>query len=54
MLRIEHLTKKYGDKTAVDDLNLHIQSGEIYGFICCFSYLWILRLLSHHDICMIY
>lgn len=33
MLRIEHLTKKYGDKTAVDDLNLHIQQGEIYGFI---------------------
>lgn len=33
MLRIEHLTKKYGDKTAVDDLNLHIQKGEIYGFI---------------------
>lgn len=27
MLRIEHLTKKYGDKTAVDDLNLHIQQG---------------------------
>lgn len=27
MLRIEHLTKKYGDKTAVDDLNLHIQKG---------------------------
>ena len=33
MLRIEHLTKKYGDKTAVDDLTLHIQPGEIYGFI---------------------
>lgn len=33
MLRIKHLTKKYGDKTAVDDLNLHIQQGEIYGFI---------------------
>lgn len=31
MLRIEHLTKKYGDKTAVDDLNLHIQQGEIHG-----------------------
>ena len=25
MLRIEHLTKKYGDKKAVDDLSLHIQ-----------------------------
>jgi ABC-2 type transport system ATP-binding protein len=33
MLRIEHLTKRYGDKTAVDDLTLHIQPGEIYGFI---------------------
>lgn len=33
VLRIEHLTKKYGAKTAVDDLSLHIQKGEIYGFI---------------------
>ena len=33
MLRIEHLTKSYGDKKAVDDLSLHIRPGEIYGFI---------------------
>lgn len=33
MLKIEHLTKKYGDKRAVDDLSLHIRPGEIYGFI---------------------
>lgn len=33
MLKIEHLTKKYGDFKAVDDLSLHIASGEIYGFI---------------------
>lgn len=33
MLKIEHLTKKYGEKTAVEDLSLHIQKGEIYGFI---------------------
>ena len=33
MLRIEHLTKTYGDKKAVDDLSLHIRPGEIYGFI---------------------
>ena len=33
MLRIEHLTKKYGDYAAVNDLSLHIQPGEIYGFI---------------------
>ena len=33
MLKIEHLTKNYGEKKAVDDLNLHIKPGEIYGFI---------------------
>lgn len=33
MLKIEHLTKKYGDTKAVADLNLHIQPGEIFGFI---------------------
>ena len=33
MLKIEHLTKAYGEKKAVDDLNLHIVPGEIYGFI---------------------
>lgn len=33
MLKIEHLTKIYGDKKAVDDLSLHIASGEIFGFI---------------------
>lgn len=33
MLRIEHLTKTYGEKKAVDDLSLHICPGEIYGFI---------------------
>ncbi len=33
MLKIERLTKMYGDKKAVDDLSLHIQAGEIYGFI---------------------
>ena len=33
MLKIEHLTKTYGEKKAVDDLNLHIMPGEIYGFI---------------------
>ena len=33
MLRIENLTKKYGEKRAVDGLSLHIQAGEIYGFI---------------------
>ena len=33
MLRIEHLTKNYGEKKAVDDLSLHILPGEIFGFI---------------------
>ncbi len=33
MLKIEHLTKLYGEKKAVDDLSLHIEKGEIYGFI---------------------
>ena len=33
MLKIEHLTKRYGEKNAVKDLNLHICPGEIYGFI---------------------
>ena len=33
MLLIRHLTKRYGEKKAVDDLDLHIAPGEIYGFI---------------------
>jgi ABC-2 type transport system ATP-binding protein len=33
MLQINHLTKTYGNKRAVDDLTLHIEPGEIYGFI---------------------
>ena len=33
MLKIEHLTKTYGEKKAVDDLTLHIAPGENYGFI---------------------
>lgn len=33
MLTIEHLTKQYADKKAVDDLSIHIAPGEIYGFI---------------------
>ncbi len=33
MLKIQNLTKQYGDKKAVDNLSLHINKGEIYGFI---------------------
>ncbi|MBR2807456.1 MAG: ABC transporter ATP-binding protein [Oscillospiraceae bacterium] len=33
MLRINNLTKTYGEKKAVDNLSIHINPGEIYGFI---------------------
>lgn len=33
MLDIKNLTKQYGEKKAVDNLSLHINKGEIYGFI---------------------
>ena len=33
MLRIEKVSKNYGEKKAVDNVSLHIQKGEIYGFI---------------------
>lgn len=33
MIEINHLVKKYGDHVAVDDLNLKIESGQIYGFL---------------------
>ena len=33
MLRITDFTKTYGEKTAVDNLSLHIAPGEIFGFI---------------------
>ncbi len=33
MFKIENLTKKYGDKVAVNNLSLEINKGEIYGFI---------------------
>ena len=33
MLIVNHLSKLYGDIKAVDDLNIHIKKGEIYGFI---------------------
>lgn len=29
MLKIDHLTKRYGERTAVDDLSLQIRPGEI-------------------------
>jgi ABC-2 type transport system ATP-binding protein len=33
MIEIEHLTKCYGDFTAVDDISLTVSPGEIYGFL---------------------
>jgi ABC-2 type transport system ATP-binding protein len=33
MIQLEHLTKRYGSFTAVDDLNLRITEGEIFGFL---------------------
>ena len=33
MLKIEHLTKKFGNFTAVDDLSLDVEAGKIYAFI---------------------
>ena len=33
MIELKNLTKKYGDFEAVNDLNLHIQKGEVFGFI---------------------
>lgn len=46
MLNIEHLTKTYGEKKAVDDLSLHIAPGEIYGFIGHNGARYILKVIS--------
>ena len=33
MIRIENLTKKFGDVTVLDNINLSLKKGKIYGFI---------------------
>ena len=33
MLKITNLTKKYGDKLAVDNISIEVKSGEIFGFV---------------------
>jgi ABC-2 type transport system ATP-binding protein len=33
MIRIEHLTKRYGDVTAVNDLSLDVPAGELFCFL---------------------
>ena len=33
MLQVEHLTKRYGAVTAVDDLSFEIAGAGVYGFL---------------------
>jgi len=33
MIRIDHITKRFGRFTAVDDLDLHVRRGEVFGFL---------------------
>jgi len=33
IVHTEHLTKRYGDRLAVDDVNLTVRRGEVYGFL---------------------
>ena len=33
LIEVRHLTKRYGDTLAVDDLNFTIEKGRIYGFL---------------------
>src|SRR5581483_8737265 len=33
LVQTEHLTKRYGERTAVDDLNLTLNEGEIFGLL---------------------
>jgi ABC-2 type transport system ATP-binding protein len=33
MIELEHVTKKYGTKTAVDDLSLRVERGELFAFL---------------------
>lgn len=33
MIEVEHLTKKYGDFAAVEDVSLEVRPGEVYGFL---------------------
>ncbi len=33
MIKVEHLTKYYGDFLAVDDLSFQIAEGHVYGFL---------------------
>ena len=33
MIRLEKLTKTYGNFVAVDDIDLHVPRGELFGFL---------------------
>ncbi len=33
MIKIEHLTKYYGQKLAVDDISFSVEPGEVVGFL---------------------
>ena len=33
MIQLEHVEKRYGDFVAVQPLNLHVRSGEVFGFL---------------------
>ena len=33
MIEVQHLTKRYGSHTAVDDLSFTAEPGKIYGFL---------------------
>src|SRR5271154_3750195 len=33
MIHIDHVTKKFGAKMAVDDLSLHVKPGELFAFL---------------------
>lgn len=33
MIKVEHLTKKYGEVLALDDLSFEIEEGQVYGFL---------------------
>jgi ABC-2 type transport system ATP-binding protein len=33
LIEIDHLTKRYGEKTAVEDVNFSVRGGEIFGFL---------------------
>ena len=33
MIRIDHLTKRYGERTVVNDLNLHVPAGQVYALL---------------------